>query len=52
MADEEELQERDEEGVDLTLVRWMLSMTPAERLRAMQEFANSILRLKEAANDL
>ena len=38
--------EHSEDGVDLTLIRWMLSLTPAERLRAGQEFANSITRLR------
>ncbi len=42
------LAERSEEGVDLTLIRWMLSLTPAGRLRAGQDFANSILRLRGA----
>jgi hypothetical protein len=27
----------DESGVDLTLVRWMLSLTPAERIAALQD---------------
>ena len=35
-----------EDGVDLTLIRWMLSLTPAERLRALQQFARSILRMR------
>lgn len=25
------------DGVDLTLIRWMLSLTPAERLRVLEE---------------
>jgi len=25
------------DGVDLTLIRWMLSLTPEERLRVLQE---------------
>jgi hypothetical protein len=25
-----------EDGVDVTLIRWMLSMTPAERLQTLQ----------------
>lgn len=33
-------------GVDLSLIRWMLSLTPAERLRAGQDFANSVMRLR------
>jgi hypothetical protein len=35
-----------ESGVDLTLIRWMLSLTPAERLRILQQTIHSILRLK------
>ena len=36
-----------ESGVDRTLIRWMLSMTPSERLRAMQEQLNAVTALKE-----
>ncbi len=40
-----------ESGVDLTLIRWMLSLTPAERLQVLQQNIHSILRLKsEVAN--
>lgn len=35
-----------EDGVDLTLIRWMLSMTPAERLQTLQNNVWSILRLR------
>jgi hypothetical protein len=35
-----------ESGVDLTLIRWMLSLTPAERLQVLQQTIHSILRLK------
>jgi hypothetical protein len=38
--------ERSEDGVDLTLIRWMLSLTPAERLRAVQTNARSLMRLR------
>lgn len=34
------------DGVDLTLIRWMLSLTPAERLRALQKFVNSVRRIR------
>jgi len=34
-----------ESGVDLTLIRWMLSLTPAERLQVLQQTIHSILRL-------
>jgi hypothetical protein len=30
------------DGVDVTLIRWMLSLTPAERLAAMQGFADAL----------
>ena len=36
-----------EDGVDLTLIRWMLSLTPAERLQVLQEQVKSILRLRD-----
>lgn len=35
-----------EDGVDLTLIRWMLSMTPAERLETLQQNVWSIWRLR------
>jgi len=34
------------DGVDLTLVRWMLSLTPEERLEVLQSNVWSILRLR------
>jgi hypothetical protein len=37
------------DGVDLTLIRWMLSLTPAERLAVLQGTVRSILRLRNAA---
>ena len=36
-----------EDGVDLTLIRWMLSLTPAERLDALQSTVSSILSIRE-----
>jgi len=36
------------EGVDLTLIRWMLSLTPRERLMALQQAVNSVERLRRA----
>ncbi len=35
-----------EDGVDLTLIRWMLSLTPAERLQTLQQTVRSILKLR------
>ncbi len=36
-----------EDGVDLKLIRWMLSLTPAERLQFLQDHVNAILYLRE-----
>lgn len=41
------LPERDGNGVDLTLIRWMLSLTPAERLDVLQDFVNDVLEIRE-----
>ncbi len=38
---EEVLTDYSEDGVDLTLIRWFLSLTPAERLEYAQSHANS-----------
>ena len=39
------------DGVDLTLIRWMLSLTPRERLLVLQQNIRSIMRLRiEARN--
>lgn len=35
-----------EDRVDLTLIRWMLSLTPTERLEVLQSAAPSLARLK------
>jgi hypothetical protein len=35
-----------EDGVDLTLIRWMLSLTPAQRLEALQQYADSVLNVR------
>jgi hypothetical protein len=42
------------DGVDVTLIRWMLSLTPAERLEAMQGFADALqeARVKDADGQL
>jgi hypothetical protein len=36
------------DGVDLTLIRWMLSLTPEERLAVLQSHIDAIQRLKDA----
>ena len=35
-----------EDGVDLTLIRWMLSLTPAQRLQFLQGQVNAILAIR------
>lgn len=39
--------EYSEDGVDLSLIRWMLSLTPAERLRFLEERINEVLAIRE-----
>jgi hypothetical protein len=36
-----------EDGVDLTLIRWFLSLTPGERLQAAEDSANGIIEIRE-----
>jgi len=36
-----------EDGVDVTLVRWMLSLTPAERLQFLEERIDDVLAICE-----
>jgi hypothetical protein len=40
--------EYSDDGVDLTLIRWALSMTPAQRLHTLQNNVVSILKLRAA----
>jgi hypothetical protein len=35
------------DGVDLTLIRWMLSLTPAERLEYLEDRINDIIAIRE-----
>ena len=37
---------RDESGVDVSLIRWFLTLTPAERLDFLQEHVNSVLEIR------
>lgn len=37
-----------DDGVDLTLIRWMLSLSPDERLQVLQDSVQSIMRLRDA----
>ena len=36
----------DKNGVDLTLIRWMLSLTPVERIEHIQQAADSLQELR------
>ena len=36
-------------GVDLTLIRWMLSLTPAERVQMLQDTVDSLFTLRANA---
>ena len=36
-----------DDGVDLSLIRWMLSLTPAERLQFLEERINEIIAIRE-----
>jgi hypothetical protein len=40
----------DSSGVDVTLIRWMLDMTPAERLQVLQSFVDATWK-DRGAND-
>lgn len=37
-----------DDGVDITLIRWMLSLTPSERLDVLQGFVDSTFELSGA----
>ena len=39
-----------DDGVDLTMIRWLLSLTPAERLDVLQSNMRSLEALRGAAN--
>jgi len=39
--------ERSEDGVDLALIRWFLSLTPAERLQVLETHINAVRRTRE-----
>jgi hypothetical protein len=45
-ADEEVLTDYSEDGADLTLIRWMLSLTPAERLEFHEGQIDDILAIR------
>jgi hypothetical protein len=36
-----------EDGVDLTLIRWFLSLTVAERIEVHQQYADDVLAIRK-----
>lgn len=46
-TDTNRLTDYSQDGVDLTLIRWMLSLTPQERLRFLEQRTNDILAIRE-----
>ena len=38
----------DENGVDVSLIRWMLGMTPTERLQVAQDMIDTVWELRSA----
>ncbi len=38
--------ERSDDGVDVSLIRWMISLTPDERLDVLQGFVDSVAELR------
>lgn len=42
----EQYPEYGEDGVDVTLIGWMLSLTPAQRLEFLQERIDEILEIR------
>jgi hypothetical protein len=49
-VDTPENSEYSADGIDLTLIRWMLSLTPPERLKVLQKFVDSVEEIR-ARND-
>lgn len=39
-----------EHGVDDTLIRWMLSLTPTEGLQTLQQSVQSLMRLRDESS--
>lgn len=49
MSSEAPLPPDPDDGVDVTLIRWMLSLTAEERLAVLQGFVDSVAELSRAA---
>lgn len=48
----EDLPTHSEDGVDLTLIRWMLSLTPLERLQTLQHWVEMFTAAEVAAGEV
>jgi hypothetical protein len=46
-ADPAPLPDYSEDGVDLSLIRWTLSLTPLERLQFLEDRINGIMAIRE-----
>ncbi len=44
--DPTDLPSHSKDGVDLTLIRWMLSLTPSQRLEVLEKNIAGIMRLR------
>jgi len=49
-SESQDEQSYSEDGVDLTLIRWMLSLTPTERLQTLQRTVQSLTRLLDGSS--
>lgn len=43
--------EVNDDGVDVTLIRWMLSLTPEERLEVLENQVRALQELRDAIGD-
>lgn len=43
--------EPSEDGVDVSLIRWMINLTPSERLDALQGFVDSVVELRRGRRE-
>jgi hypothetical protein len=40
-----------EDGVDVSLIRWMISLTPIQRLDALQGFVDDVFELRRGRRE-
>lgn len=40
-----------DDGVDATLIRWMLAMTPAQRLDTLQSHVDAVLGIRDGSSE-